>query len=510
MKKAFLFYAAIATFISVGSALSQQAKLTGKLDSLVKKYDIAGLSVSVAKDSKIVYTQGFGKRDIGRNLPVNDSTKFRIASISKFFTSIAVMQLYEQGKLKLDEDVSRYLGYTFRNPKYPSDSITLRRILSHTAGIRDGDTYSDFLSATASSVTLSIKDLLVPGGKYYSASMWSDNNSAKLNYFTYSNVNFGVAGTIVEKISGERFDIYCRKHIFAPLGLTCSYNIQDLPDINNLAVLYRKPNGVWTAQYDQYNGVKPTPRNLSGYVPGTNGFIFGPQGGLRVSSSDLAIVDIAIMNGGILNGNRILNDTTVLGFLKSNWIFSGGNGDTMGGEFKEYAFGNHRTTDLIHGEVLYGHPGEAYGLISDMYFSKDNSFAITMAISGGTWGSGKYSAWYNVEEDIYQACYAELNNLVTGVDKGDLILPGKYELKQNYPNPFNPTSKIDFSLPKDSHVTIKVYNSIGREVSTLINAEIKKGEHQAVVDGSLLSSGVYFYNIKADGFCQTRKMVVLK
>lgn len=510
MKKCTLIFFVSCLFLAGVNSYPQEASLTGKLESIKSKYNVMGMSVTIIKNNTIAYSKSFGLRDFSRKLAVNDSTKYRIASISKVFTTTALMQLYEQGKFKLDEDVSRYLGFTLRNPNFPNDSITFRHLLSHTAGIRDGAGYNDFLNASGSWSTIPVSSLLVPGGKYYTSDMWSSYNSVALNYFEYSNINFGVAGTLVEKISGERFDKYCRAHILGPLGLTASFNVQDLSDINNVAVLYRLNNSVWTPQTDNYGGVKPTAADLSGYVLGRNGFLFSPQGGLRASSAELAKFAAALMNGGIYNGHRILNDTTVQTFIKSNWISNGKNGDTFSGEFKNYALGNHTTQDLLPGETLTGHPGEAYGLISDMYFSRNKPFVITFITNGAVWGAGSYSGWYNLEEAVYTACYSELDNLLTSVNDGRNEMPGNFSLKQSYPNPFNPTATIQFSVPYQTKVKLNIYNALGKEVATLLNEEKTCGSYAVSFNADRFASGVYFYRMQAGNFMQSKQMVLLK
>jgi CubicO group peptidase (beta-lactamase class C family) len=498
-------------FFTTSISLPQEASLTHKLDSIKTKYSVMGMSVTVVKNNSIAYTKGFGLRDLSRNLTVNDSTKYRIASISKIFATTALMQLYEQGKFKLDEDVSRYLGFTLRNPNFPNDSVTFRHLLSHTAGIRDGAGYDNFLSDAGNWSKISVSSLMVPGGKYYTSDMWSTNNSITENYFEYSNINFGIAGTLVEKISGERFDKYCRAHIFQPLGFTCSFNVQDLTDINNVAVLYRKSGSTWNPQAENYGGVKPTATDLSSYVIGSNGFLFSPQGGLRASSNELAKFATMLQNGGIYNGHRILNDTTVQTFIKSNWVSNGKNGDTFSGEFKNYALANHTTQDLLPGETLTGHPGEAYGLISDMYFSRTKPFSIIFITDGAVWSAGTYSGWYNLEEAVYQACYSELNNLtVTGVDQGANSMPGSFILKQSYPNPFNPTATIQFSVPYQTKVKLNVYDSLGKQVASLINEYKNAGSYAVSFNANKLASGVYFYEMQAGNFVQAKQMVLLK
>ena len=92
----------------------------------------------------------------------------------------------------------------------------------------------------------------------------------------------------------------------------------------------------------------------------------------------------------------------------------------------------------------------------------------------------------------------------------DLSVPIQYSLSQNYPNPFNPTTTLEFSLPQNSFVTLKVFNVLGKEVATLVNGPVEAGKHKLNFDASNLNSGVYFYKIEADNFVDTKKMILLK
>jgi len=95
-------------------------------------------------------------------------------------------------------------------------------------------------------------------------------------YFTYSNLNFGLCGTFVERLSGIRFDIYARENVLNKLGVEASFNVADLKNITQLATLYSGLNGTWVEEIDGYHGVKPAQRNLTGYNIGNNGLIYGP------------------------------------------------------------------------------------------------------------------------------------------------------------------------------------------------------------------------------------------
>ena len=102
------------------------------------------------------------------------------------------------------------------------------------------------------------------------------------------------------------------------------------------------------------------------------------------------------------------------------------------------------------------------------------------------------------------------SDYLTSVDPMSNLLPAEYWLGQNYPNPFNPTTTIRFGLPRRSHTTLKLFDLLGRETLTLMDAQLKAGEHEVVLNAQDISSGVYIYRIQAENFVQTRRLVLLK
>lgn len=489
-------------------------QLNSKLQTIANTYQASGMSVVVVKNDSMVFQGYYGKRDVDRNLPVNAATMYRIASISKFITATTLMTLYDQGLFGLDDDVSSYLGFTLRNPAFPTQPITFRKLLSHTSSLRDGSGYDGFLSLTGSTnPPPPLKNLLTATGSSYTANMFSSTKGPGDSYFTYANINFGVIGTLIEMLSGERFDKVARNNVLMPLGITGSFNVQDLQEINNVAVLYRKTNGAWVPQADNYSGVKPTPRNLIEYTIGTNGLIFSPTGGLRITTEDLARIMKLHANNGILNGVRVLSDSSCKRMHESVWIYNGSNGNPYSGVFNAYAMGNHTTTDLLHGESLIGHPGEAYGLISDMYYSPAKKFGIVFMVNGAVWGSGSYSGWYNLEEDVYKACFSELPNFLTAIERKQNNNE-KFELGNGYPNPFNPSTRIRFSIPSNESipVTVKVYNPCGQEVLNVLDTQLSGGNYTAEVSmaSSVFSSGMYYCTLHAGNNVAVTKLLLLK
>ena len=248
-------------FLPVMGTLRSQS-LVGELQSVAAQNGLVGMSVVAVCGDEVSAVVHTGQRNLALGLPVTDETRYRVASISKLLTAIGLMRLQEQGAFELDADVSPALGFTLRNPAFPATPISYRMLLSHRASLQDGTGYGDFLSATyVGSPPPPISQLVVPGGNWYSANMW--RTEAPGTFFQYSNATYGIIGSLIEVHSGQRFDQYMRDHVLLPMGISGSYNIQDLDDIGGLAVLYRNS----TPQADNYGGVMPPAPDLSG--PGT-------------------------------------------------------------------------------------------------------------------------------------------------------------------------------------------------------------------------------------------------
>ena len=103
-----------------------------------------------------------------------------------------------------------------------------------------------------------------------------------------------------------------------------------------------------------------------------------------------------------------------------------------------------------------------------------------------------------------------VSEVITGVVNTNNGIPARFTLSQNFPNPFNPSAMINYQLPVNSHVTLKVYDVLGREVQTLINEDKPAGSYTIKFDVGSLPSGVYFYRLQAGSFTQTKKLVVVK
>lgn len=402
---------------------ARQRALDAALSAIVDDpaHPLASLSVLAIRHGKVSYAQQFGYRQIGAtpadHLPVTPDTLFRIASVSKMMTTLGLMALVEQGKLSLDQDVSIYLGFSLRNPHFPQQPVTLRSLLSHTSSLRDAGGY-------AWGPERRLRDVFTAGGDL----MW-DAAAAPGRYFTYSNLNWGVIGTVMEQVTGERFDLLMRRLLLDPLDVRGGYHPAAFSreELADTATLYRKrtletetwqPQGPWIAQADDF-GQHP-PAGLANYVIGSNATVFSPTGGLRIAAAGLGRIMQMLLDGGRYQGKQIVQPASIALMFGRQWQLApdGGNGDSERGLYRAWGLGNQQF-DAVAGQgnrlvegasfTAVGHLGDAYGLVSAFVLDFKNRNGMVMLV-GGTGSDpaqypGTYSAMGRSEEAILTALY---------------------------------------------------------------------------------------------------------
>ncbi|MED4779805.1 serine hydrolase domain-containing protein [Brevibacillus choshinensis] len=379
-----------------------------KIMALMESFKIVGVSAAVVKEKQVIWSNAYGWSDLDREIAAAEDSVFRIASISKLFVATSLMQQYEQGKFQLDDDISDFLSFSFRNPHHPDDPITFRHLLTHTTSLNEdetgGELYVVFSQASRKSDPPTMEDLLTPGGSLYADSLWSSNRPGDPSSFAYSNLASMIVAALVERMSGVPFDQYCREHILRPLGMTGSdFNVQALKDINKLGVIYSWVDGQYVSGVDDFKGVKPEPIDWSGYLPGTNGSLFGPQGGLRTNAQELSKFMMAFLQGGANEGARILQPETVELMLTSQWTYEG-----VDPGYNEIGLQFHITNQFIPNKKMVGHSGSAYGLYSGLYVSREEDFGIVFLTNGSNADEGTRGSFNNVEEALIDTLYAEL------------------------------------------------------------------------------------------------------
>ena len=359
------------------------------------------------------FADGIADPQTRRRVTIDDPV--RVASISKMVTAIGVMRLVEQGKLDLGSDVSRWLGWPLRNPNFPRQPITLSLLLSHTGSVREHD--DDYAIPLGGSLQAAMRD---PGN-------WDARHGPADAYFKYANLNFPIIGSIVERVTGERFDLWMRRNVLEPLRIDACFNWSTCSDAAVVrAVELDGPDGA--PLKDDLHGRRPAcavllrpgvPCDLGRWKPGENGALFAPQGGLRISARGLARIGRMLLNRGTLDGTRILSPQSVDTLLAQVWRFDGGNGETDGGFYCSSGNGTHQipnaapgcSDDLgTRGATLVGHAGDAFGLQSGLWIDRKRGRGIAYFVTGVADRAPKApdSAYSAAEVEAFRRTYALL------------------------------------------------------------------------------------------------------
>ena len=330
------------------AAADLEAFLDGIVPQQLERENIAGATISVVKDGKLLFARGYGYSDVANKKPVvADETLFRPGSISKLFTWTSVMQLQEQGKLDLDRDINDYLD--FKIPDAFGQPITLKNILTHTAGFEE-----------------QVKDLFATGDVSPDLGQYVKTHIPTRIYPpgtvpAYSNYATALAGYIVERVSGRPFSDYVAENIFKPLGMARSTFVQPLP----ADFIPAMSNGYRRASDSE-------PVSFEVVVP-------FPAGSLTTTSTDMAKFMLAHLQEGSLGDGRILRPETVR--LMHSRLFAldpAANGMAHG--FYEETRNGHR---------IVGHGGDTIAFHSDLHLIPDAGVGFFISYNSG--GKGEVS-----------------------------------------------------------------------------------------------------------------------
>jgi CubicO group peptidase (beta-lactamase class C family) len=269
------------------------------LTLLMKIAHKPSVSACVIINDSIAWSKGYGLYDIENNKQATTDTLYLMASISKTVTATALMQLYEQGYFELDDDVNNYLPFSLRNPNHPDIPITFLMLLSHQSSLAGDNSDRLCISYLPGDPDIPsypypwLEEYLTPSGYAYPSEVWSTSKPGQ--QYTYANIGYSIIGYLVELISGQNFNEYCKEHIFIPLDMTnTSFRLRDYEDMRNIAIPYF------------YHNRKYEPNPHYGMI------LVYPAASMRTSIEELSHFLIAHMNGGIYKGVRILNESTVI------------------------------------------------------------------------------------------------------------------------------------------------------------------------------------------------------
>jgi CubicO group peptidase (beta-lactamase class C family) len=237
------------------------------IDSICKKYALTngfpGMAYGIVVDGKLVHSVGLGYTNFEGKVPVNAKSAFRIASMSKSVTAMAILKLRDEGKLKLDDPAYLYIPEMKNNKYLTKDAIpiTIRHLLTHAAGFPEDNPWGDRQLADTDEELIAI----------YKKGVTFSNNPGQ--GYEYSNLGFATLGYIIKKVSGKSYQIYINENIFKPLGMTNTYWEYAKVPKEQLALGYRKLNGQLVQQpllhdgsYGAMGGLITTIEDFSKYM----------------------------------------------------------------------------------------------------------------------------------------------------------------------------------------------------------------------------------------------------
>lgn len=270
-------------FISTGLAFGQAVNLQGLDDYVnqaIKDWETPGVAIAVIKDDKVIYSKGYGVRELGKNDPVTANTMFAIGSSSKAFTSAALAMLVDEGKIKWNDPVSKYLPNFQLFDPYVTREMMVQDLLSHRIGLERGDRLWYATDYSRDEVLRRIR-FLKPSSSFRSK-------------FGYQNIMYLAGGQIIPSVAGKSWDDFLKERIFTPLGMTSTNtSISGLKGMPDVAAPHAKIN----------DKVKPVAYRLIDNI--------GPAGSINSNVADMAQWVRMQLNNGKFGDKQIVSAANI-------------------------------------------------------------------------------------------------------------------------------------------------------------------------------------------------------
>jgi CubicO group peptidase (beta-lactamase class C family) len=262
---------------------------------------IASVAICIVNDKQILWEWAYGYANIKELKEANNQTLYHFMSISKLLIAVSVMQVLEEGRLDLDQDINVYLPFSVRNPRYPDIPITVRMLMNHTSGIAhpdgeswEGEFYRLFPWDDMPAISQWVPEYIIPGGASYHTDTWKDFKPGKGEL--YSNIATSLLALVVEEVSQMDYPDYCRENIFEPLEMHNSGLLYSQVDTQLLALPYK----TMSSAYPLYN------------------YRHYPAANLKSNLEDFSHFMMAMINDGSYNGKRILKSSSVKQLFEVN------------------------------------------------------------------------------------------------------------------------------------------------------------------------------------------------
>ncbi len=401
--KSIFFVALIVTlvplFVDAEGTLQERSEVAEALtvldrwiDKQVEYHRLPGLSIAVVYDQEIVWAKGYGYSDVEGKIPATPSTVYRMGSVTKVFTSTAIMMLRDQGKLRLDDPVSKYLPW-FRidNPFPDSPEITIRQLLTHTSGLpREADVpyWTDHIFPTREQLieVVPTQELVAPPATTYH----------------YSNLGMSLLGEVVAEVSGRSWAEYLQTEIFEPLGMSSSSGAPGEALMQRRATPYMLMGSDGSRDIFDY------------YDAGA----IGPAANLVSTVEDIARFASLQFSGGPAGGAQILKGSTLHEMQRVHWVypsFSGGRG--LG-----FSVSHRKGKDFV------GHGGWIGGNRSSLMMVPEEKIAVIAILNADDRSPGLFSrqAYEMVGPELLKATRPETIAEKSVVDPAWQTFVGRY------------------------------------------------------------------------------------
>lgn len=356
--------------------------LHAEMEEICRKYQVVGMSLAVFDENGVFYKQSYGYANVEARIPAADDTLYRAASVSKCVTALLALDLAGEGKLDPEAPLPR-LGRCEVTSRYADSPITLRHLLTHTAGLADSDTYRE---AVAEKVLPPLSEVLEtcytgarPGVQY-----------------CYSNFGLGLVSGVIETATGERFLEYTRKQVFDPMGIDAAYSYSQLTHPEKVANIYQ--NGECTVAMTEWAGMSAKYSTL----PLGELYALG-HGDLFITAEDLARFG-AILAGCPREGEPVtLTDAYRTAMQTPQYEL-----DLPEGNYPNElcrGLGTEITGQLLPDRRMVGHEGNAYGSICGLFVDPETRTGFVL-LTNGALGQRNSAGVFKLNEETAQAVYA--------------------------------------------------------------------------------------------------------
>ena len=443
-------------------------KLNEKVAELHKVNNLYGISVAVRLLDESQWLGITGVNSAAPGDTLNKNLLFCFASNTKMFTAATTLLLFEEDKLSLDDSLHKWL------PQFPNidSTITVRQLLNHKSGLFDflsNDSYWEAVN-TEIEKAWEPEDVL----KYIKAPLAKPGEK-----WNYCNTNYILLGMIIEKVTQQDLADVFRERLFEPFGMkhTClatkdsligemAHNWRDVDDKGHYVDLgVYNLKSLWTSSW--------------------------AAGGAFSTAEDMANWAMQLFKNKLFHIDTFKEMTTFTPI-------------TLAPYYDGYGLGVFRQT--MYDVMLWGHGGGTPGFNSEVIFSPEYRFSIALVMNQ----DGK-----NPVPLIKEILKVVLDYNTTKLEKEKTEKPSKFGLYQNYPNPFNAATTIEYYLPENGNVELKIANILGEEVKTLEAGEYPAGFHKTSWDGTnnsddSMTSGIYFCQLKTEQEVLTKRLLFLK